>query len=643
MMSYVVIDYETRGATDLKMAGSWCYSECPMTEIICLHVRSFTGKSALWHPGLPMPSLLSEAIRKGWTVIAHNVGFEKAIWRNIQMPVYGWPDIPDAQWHDTMAVCAMLSIPLGLDQASAVLRLSAKDAEGSKFTVGLSKVNRKGMLDMRPESLQRVYDYCASDTAVELQLHHAIGWLPPEERDVWLLDQTINQRGVKLDLDYISACLKVIEADAAPLLAEFAGITGGLKPTQVQKFQAWLQKDGVTLPNLDAETLEEYLEDVPEGSPEPAHRALRIRQLIGSTSVKKLPRMLASVCADRRARGLLQYHGTSPGRWAGRGFQPQNFPRGTVKADPDIVINAMMTADRDIVEVLLGPPTKAVVSGLRHAIIAEKGHVFLSGDYSGIQARTVLALAGQHDKAALMAAGHDVYCDMASTIHGRPITKADKEERQDGKNTVLGCGFGMGPKKFRDKYARNKPLDFAIRNVQAYRKAWAPQVPKLWYGLHGAASMAVHTRLPHSFRGIEYKLENGWLTARSPAGYKIWYRNPQPTRDVMPWDENDVRPGFSYHAQKMGHWKEIRAFGGLLTENIVMRIEVDLMIHGMKNCEAAGFPIVMTVHDEIIAEVPVDRADEKAFAQCMTDVPQWCKDLQIPVAVETWQGERYRK
>jgi DNA polymerase len=671
MITWVVIDFETASACDLKKCGAWRYAEDVTTEILCLAYARDLKTTGLWKPGDEPGELLDLVNDPNVWFVAHSAQFEKAIWRNIMVPMFGWPDIPNNRWHDTQAACAMKVIPQDLDLALTVLRLPyEKDMEGRAITLAMSKLNRKGYYDRDPEKLNRVYSYCRDDTSGEVAVHGRLGWLPPKERTVWLLNQRVNERGVRLDLEYIRNCQRIVDLASAPLLVEFAKLTGGLKPSQGEKFLSWCRIHGANLPNLQKETLASVLggsiddgeevdsfggeadEGVEEGifAPLPVHvhRALFIRQLIGSASVKKLARMEAVVCADGRARGLLQYHGTGPGRSAGRLLQPQNFPRGTIllgKEPPpvDLMVEVLMTGDPDYVAAMLGPPVECVVSGLRHSLISDTGRVYVSGDYAGIQARLVLSVAGQHDKVALMASGADVYCDMGSQIHKRTITKKDKAERQDGKNSVLGLGFQMGARKFFDKYCKGRTLEFAEHVVRVYRKEWAPRVPYVWYGLEEAAVKAVWDRTPQEAYGVEYRMEDGWLSARLPSGRKMWYFNPRPIRKAMPYDRDVVKPAFTYQARKMGVWRTINAFGGQLTENVVMGIERDIMTHGMLKLEKNGFPIVLEVHDEIVAEPLAADADEKAFAQIMVDVEPWVKHLQVPIATETWVGDRYRK
>lgn len=664
MKRAIVLDFETASTCDLKAAGAWRYAEDPTTEILCLcwtHLPDL--EPGIWTPEETVASraeLFLLAQNPDVIFIAHNAAFEKAIWRRIMVPVFGFPDVPNERWHDTMAVCAMKGLPQKLEQAVAVLGLPIeKDMEGSRLTIGLSKPNKKtGMFERSPAILQRVYSYCDIDVESERGLHQRIGWQPKEEREVWLLDQEINERGVKIDIPFIRASQRVVSEAMKPLIARFHSLTG-CAPTQTAKVVEWCRDHGAPIPNMQKETIVNWLGTDIDGeepdydewrasdlSPE-VREVLTIRQITASSSVKKLARMDACVGGDGRVRGVLQYHGAGPGRWAGRLFQPQNFPRPTAwnqwKEPPtyDQVVQAIMTGDHEYVNAILGPPVEAVVSGLRHAITAERGNVLLAGDFAGIEARVVLALAGQHDKTALLANGLDPYCDFASVALGRLIGKKDPERQLIGKPGVLGCGFQMGWKKLMLKY--KVPEADAQTIVEGYRKDWAPLVPKVWYALEGAEVQTIHTGRPHEAYGVRFALEDGWLTARLPSGRKLWYWSPRAVRKAMPWDETDIRLGLTYRAFKQGHMVTVNAYGGLVTENVVQALARDLMVYAMFALKREGFPIILTVHDEIVAEIEKSRADEIAFRQIMEDRPQWAVHMGIPVAAETWSGDCYRK
>lgn len=669
MLTYVVIDFETFSALDVTDVGSWRYAEDPTTEITCLGYKVQGQLRKLWHPGEPTDELMKLAQDKQVFFLAFNCQFEKAMWRNQMVPL-GFPDIPNGRWHDIQAVCAMKVLPQNLEDAAVILQLkNQKDMEGNKIMRELLKARKDGSYNRDPVLLKRNDTYCLQDVEAETEMHERLGWLPSGERLVWQLNQRVNERGFKLDLPYIHACKEIVAKASPPLLKEFAAITGGLTPTQTAKFKSWLEREGCYLPDLRKETIKDILGSSVDGEDDAglsdyapdrgdagdqhlsadARRTLAIRQLVGSSSIKKLDRMLECVCADGRARGTLQYHGTGPGRSAGRLLQPHNFPKPTLKADDegipiDLIVSAIMSRDPDFIQGTIGPPIETVVNGLRHAVVADTGRVFISGDYSGIQARLVLALAGQHDKTALMASGATVYCDMAAQIFKRPIDKhKDLWEYGIGKNSVLGLGFQMGAKTFWIKYGKGQTLEFCENVVRTYRKEWAPLVPQVWYGLQDAAVRTVWDGTPHEAYGVLYQLEDIWLSARLPSGRKMWYAFPRKRSRPAPWDADRILDGFSYRAIKQGQWIEIDAFGGQLTENVIMGMERDLMTCAQIKCEKEGLPVVLEVHDEILVEPDAASADPAMLKQIMLDNEPWAKQIMVPVNIDTWIGERYRK
>jgi DNA polymerase len=692
LQKYLVPDFETVSCVDLKEVGAWRYAEDPTTEVIVLR-WSWSDREDVgeWLPGMPPPTELFNAVNDGYLLTPHNAGFEKAIWRKIMVPVYGWPDFPNKLWDDSMARCANLCLPQDLDMATRILRLPGlKDTTASKMVIGLSKPDRKGKYaEITPAILRTASAYCADDCRAQKGLRERVGTLSAAERQVWLLDQRINERGFLLDLGLVDKMQLVVDDAIEPLLKEFGNITGlkdkkGIVKLASPKLKPWCEANGFAVPNLQKETIARLLGEDVDGEveddelseeciqiPDKVRRALKIKQLIGSAAIKKLSRAKSVVNADGRARGQLQYHGASPGLWAGRLLQPHNFPRGTLTAhkkekSEDFVarkVDAIMTGDYKYVEAMVGPAVETVVSSLRHIIIPSPGRELVVGDFAGIQARIALAAAGQDDKTALMASGADVYIDMACDIFNmqkpdwslgkealKPWVSEFKEQynerRQYGKNSILGLGFQMGWKKFKLRYCKDQPDEFAQRIVDTYRKEWAPKVPDLWYGLEGAARDTVLYRNPHDAYGVLFKLEDQWLTARLPSGRKLHYFNPQPARKVMPWsspDAPDVRRSWTFNVKKSGQWKVVDAFGGLLTENLASALARDLLVAAMFKCEKNGLPIVLTVHDEIICDAEPRLDNAKVLKQIMEDRPTWAKEMQIPVEAETWAGDRYKK
>jgi DNA polymerase len=304
---------------------------------------------------------------------------------------------------------------------------------------------------------------------------------------------------------------------------------------------------------------------------------------------------------------------------------------------------------------LFGDPFEAVISGLRHSIMAAPDRTLNVGDYNTVEARIVLAIAGaQNALAILQDKNRDVYAEMAATIfdhikapYGKDEVKRFKvahlAERQTGKNTVLGCGFQMGAPKFQLRYAKDKPLEFAKKCIDAYREDFAPEVPELWYGLEEAACRAVWDRRPTEAYGIEYRHEDIWLTCRLHSGRKLYYPFPQPVKKAMPWDETDIRPAWTCKASKNGRFITRDMYGGLLTENVVQATARDLLVDAILKCEKDNLPVVLTVHDEAVTEPLHHFSDHVRLQHIMEDRPRWAVELGVPIAAETWAGDRYRK
>lgn len=678
-MSEIVLDFETASLADLKVVGSNIYAKHITTEVLSLTITRGDGPPVLWTPTSPHVEAqelreLAENANHIW--ICHNAGFEKDIWREIMVPRFGFPFIPNDHWHDIMATCALRTWPLALDNALHTAGLPGKDMAASKLTRALSKPDRRGHLDRSPESLARVYAYNRDDVEKERGLHKVIGYLPQMERNVWLLSEEINERGVKFDIPMVQGALKIRAAATAPLVQEFRELTG-VNPTQVAKFKDWLAFAGLELGNMRKETVNALLglgddddEDIQVGHehdaiPDIARRVLTIRALVGSASVKKYDRM--EKCADPidgRVRRLLQYHGAGTGRWAGRLFNAHNMPRGQARIsgadgrattpDPETLAAAITTGSMDAITNLgcfieyggnrvPANPIEVLASALRNTIVADDKHYLLVGDWSAIEARLVLALAGQHDKTALMASGADVYLSMAEQIFGvTGLTKADIEKRQTGKNTILGCGFQMGADTFHARYCSAQPKEFAERAVESYRKEWAPAVPKLWRALQTAALDAVTTGKPQdSGYGITYQVKGNWLTGECPDGSCLYYFRPTLCRRAMPWDADDIRLAWRYQVPAgakvnsfgggaSGSW--VSAYGGLLTENYVQHCARQLLCGALAKCRDAGLPVILHNQDEIIVEHT--NPDVAALKQIMEERPRWAVNIQLPLAAE---------
>jgi DNA polymerase len=727
----IVIDFETYSELPLKgpkSVGVWRYAEHESTEILCLGYK-FPGEPRfIWTPGVPFPQRLIDAARNDTHIFeAHNAQFERAIW--IWQLLYKLRIPMPRKWRDTMAACAYKSLPLGLEDVGETVNLATKkDKRGKYLLEKLSKPQRP--TKKNPETrcqdldlLDELYDYCGQDVETECALGDTIGPLTDSEQRIWVLDQTINQRGVMIDIEAVIAARWCVEAVSESLIAEMKGLTGGQAVTyynekkdgtieektaeletakQTKVLQAWFEREGFGMTNLKAETVANALKYYGKTMPPKCRRMLEIRQQLAKASTAKLDKFLMTVSSDGRVRGMLQYHGAGTGRWSGRGVQPQNFPRGNedmfealakglskghrhVMHDIiETIKEAYRQKDYRIIEIHLGDVTDVVASALRGMFISAPGKVFYNADFSAIEGRVTAWVSGEQWKLDAFAAidrgegykgSQDIYLATASMVFGYPCLtkKSHKKERQVGKVCELAFGYMGGANAWRnfDKKQDHEEgylSDFEVNlRKDDWRKAH-PNVVEGWYGLDRAAIAAVEnyennketpsqtyadgTKVWRAFtyRTIGYQViedrAGHWLACRLPNGRLIWYYKPEIGIDTVTRADGSLwkRKHVCYWGtdNKNGNmWTLLRGYGGLWMENVVQAISRDLMVEAMCRLEAAGYRIVLTVHDEVHCEVDEGFGSIDEFNRIMQIVPSWAAGL--PIAADPWKDTRYHK
>lgn len=695
-----ICDFETFSELDVSDVGAARYAEHPSTEILCLGYKKPGGERRIWYPGLDFPQELLDHIEAGYVVEAHNSQFEYWVWWFL---LFKKLDIAMPQrWVDTLASCAYRGLPLGLDKVGGVLNLPLQKNKRGKYLLNkLSKPQKptKKNPDVRCNDfvlLEELYEYCLDDCSAEESLGDTIGDLPTAEYNLWCLDQTINQRGIKVDLHTVNKALGIVALVTERLTKKLHEITkdddGNVaiqKITQRDVVLEWCQANGATgLANLQAETIVEYL--VHPWVPKPVREVLEIRQALNHASIKKLIKFRDCVSNDGRIRGLLQYHGAGTGRWSGRLVQPQNFPRDKlnvdmkrlgVKADEfmDLLVDSINTGDPELIALFHGENVlDTIATALRGMFIADTGKKLFVADFAQIEARIVMWLAGE-DKAlrafedADNGTGQDIYCQMASAIFKRPITKADKAERQLGKVIILGCGYQMsGGKLLTQSEAALALVGLVLKlseadeYVAAYREEYS-NVPKLWSNLEDAAIKCVRTGQSITTADgkitfeMVYDKAGHWLTMILPNGRRLWYFRPgleektityvlkkdNPKKGLFKGDTDYFTKECLFYEgrdnKKSGAWSRVYTYGGMLTENAVQAIARDLMACAMFRAECYGYPVVLTVHDELVAERDDDGTGSyKEFEEIVRGpLPKWAEGC--PVNAEGFETYRYRK
>ncbi|HEY6021397.1 MAG TPA: DNA polymerase, partial [Candidatus Paceibacterota bacterium] len=485
-----------------------------------------------------------------------------------------------------------------------------------------------------------------------------IGILSARERSVWLMDQRINQRGIKVDLELAAIARGVVEKTEHKLSAELLSLTGIDSHSKVKQLVEWLSRNGVTVPSvirrggkstptLDADTVEKLLETTePNTTP---HRVLKLRQELAKGSTKKLDAFIRATGSDGRVRYMFQYHGANTGRWAGRLINLTNLPRPPAHMegyDPDTLAANIRTGDPDYLGFVYGDPLVAVSAGLRALLIADKGKKLVAGDYKSVESIGIAGLAGEKSKLEVFRQGKDPYCEFASFALGKLITKKDNPfERQTvGKPGELAFGFGGGYGawlKFDDSGR------FEKEEINGFKDAWRSQHPAieaLWAGLETAAITAMLDGRGE-YRGIVYSRRGDFLVCTLPSGRNLSYFQPRLEERELPWSTPE-KPAFglqlTYMSWKGGQWVRVSTYGGKLAENCTQAACRDVLVHGMFNAEEAGLPIVLHVYDEIVVEV--DEANVYAMGalqEAMEQKQPWYSDW--PIMCDPWEGKRYRK
>lgn len=662
-MSLVLhLDFETFSECDLRAAGAYAYAMHPSTGLLCAAWRIGDEPVQMWKPPSAReagPKVPFDLIGMGVDVriIAHNAAFERLIWQHVACRRYGWPAPPPESFWCTAAQAANLGLPRDLEGAAMALGAAVqKDADGRRVMLKLSKPRRATKTDARtrwtpemaPADFDHLYRYCAQDVEAECAIGDKMRPLSDRERRIYLLDQKINDRGVKIDRALIGAALRVVDAEQARLNAEIARATGGAVGacTQTSRLVAWLNENGVDADSVAAHETKALLED--GDTPDAARIVLELRREAAKSSTAKLKAMLAAACPDDRIRGSLLYYGAArTGRWSGRLHQPQNYPRGdeAITERTDEAVRLIMRGDLDAMRLLFGSPLDVVSSCLRPCMVAEDGHDLMCPDFSNVEGRGLAWLAGEEWKLQAFrdfdaGTGPDLYKVTYGRSVGIPVEQVDKAGRQRGKVIELACGYQgwVGAfQTFARLYGLRLPDEEAAQLAGAWREAH-PATVSFWGALNDAAFAAVaNPGRVYEAGSVAYKRQDGWLWCRLPSGRVLAYANPSIAKNdrgqdaVHYWGVPNPAKPIPADGQSTRRWARLSAYGGLLAENVTQAVCRDLLAEAMLRLDAAGYPLVATIHDEIVIEAPRDFGSPEDVRQIVSEVPVWARGFPIAV------------
>jgi len=631
-MRTLSIDLETFSSVDLAKSGVYRYAEAPDFEILLFGYSVDGGPVRVIDiaNGETLPEDIQCAIlNRNITKWAFNAQFER-ICLSRYLGIWLEPN----SWRCTMVWSAYLGLPLSLEGAALVTGADKqKLTEGKEliryFSVPCKPTQTNGgrtrnLPEHAQDKWERFKAYNARDVETELAIQSRLEKFPMPEHEWqnYILDQQINDRGIQLDLELVKQAIRCDDQTREVLTNRMRVLTKLENPNSVAQMKTWLSENGLEIESLDKASVKTLLRTAPDHLSE----VLELRQLLAKSSVKKYTAMENVVCADGRARGLLQFYGANrTGRFAGRLIQVQNLPQNHLP-DLEQARSLVRSGQFEALEMLYNSVPGVLSELIRTAFIPKEGFKFIVADFSAIEARVIAWLAGEAWRNEVFATHGKIYEASAAQMFRVPIAEVTKGSplRQKGKIAELALGYGgsvgalkaMGALEMGLSEGELKPLVAAWRNTN-------PNIVRLWWDVDSSVKEAVKERTRTETHRIQFEYRSGMLLIRLPSGRQLTYVKPQ--IGINSFGSESV----SYEGiGTTKKWERIESYGPKFVENIVQAISRDILCFAMQNLDSAGYKIVMHVHDEAVLEVPLE-VSLQDVCTLMGKTPPWAKGLLL--------------
>lgn len=645
-MRSLEIDIETYSSINLQKSGVYRYVEADDFEILLFGYSVDGGDVMVVDlakdekiPQIILDALTDEKVTK-W---AFNAQFERVcLSRYLGHPCGEY--LNPFSWKCSMVWSAYMGLPLSLVGVGAVLGLEKQKLTEGKdliryFCVPCTPTKTHGGRTRNlpgddEEKWQSFKDYNKRDVETEIEIQKRLSKFPvPDE--IWSeyhLDQEINDRGIKVDMDFVKQAIAMDEMSRTKLMNQMQEITELDNPNSVQQMKDWLADNGLETDTLGKKAVAELLKDAPENLAE----VLKLRQQLAKSSVKKYTAMENAICADSRTRGMFQFYGANrTGRFAGRLVQLQNLPQNHMM-DLKEARGIVKSGDSEVLEMLYEDIPDTLSQLIRTAFVPKKGCKFIVADFSAIEARVLSWLAGEEWRTEVFASGGDIYCASASQMFNVPVEKhgVNGHLRQKGKIAELALGYGgsvgalkaMGALDMALEEEELKPL------VNAWRQA-NPYIVKFWWDVDRAAKKCIKEKQSQEIQNIKFHHRSGMLFIVLPSGRQLAYVKPKIGENIF--------GGESVTYEGVGatkKWDRLESYGPKFVENIVQAISRDILMHAIKTL--SSYSIVAHVHDEVIIEVDPSMSLDRVCQQ-MSRVPPWAKGLLLDT--DGYECEFYKK
>lgn len=644
------IDLETFSDVDLAKCGLYKYAESPNFEILLfgyavdggeVHVVDLAQGEQI--PEDVLSALTDDSVIK-W---GFNVAFERVCLsrylsdRGISLDPFH-DNHPLSQecarflnpesWRCSMIWAATLGLPLSLKGVGAVLKLDDQKMDEGKalikyFSVPCAPTKSNGgrtrnMPSDDPKKWSVFKAYNKRDVEVEMAIQQRLTNYPVPD-SVWEeyhIDQEINDRGVRLDMDLVKEAIEMDTRSRTELTSAMKRLTDLENPNSVQQMKQWLKGNGLETDSLGKKVVSELL----KAAPPELQNVLELRQQLAKSSVKKYQTMERAVCDDGRARGMFMFYGANrTGRWAGRLIQLQNLPQNHLE-DLAEARALVKSGDFDAVKLLYEDVPDTLSQLIRTAFIPKDGMQFYVSDFSAIEARVIAWYAGETWRQKVFENGDDIYCASASQMFHVPVEKhgVNGHLRQKGKIAELALGYGgsVGALKAMGAIEMGLTEDELPPLVQAWRQT-NPHIVKFWWDVDRAVMAAVKYKQTSSCYGLTFSCRSGMLFITLPSGRNLAYVKPKVGTNKF-GGECITYEGVG--ATKK--WDRLDSYGPKFVENIVQATSRDILCYAMKTLRCCS--IVMHIHDELVIEAD-PRMSLDALCEQMGRTPPWAKGLKL--------------
>lgn len=631
------LDLETFSSVSLPKCGVYKYAESSDFQILLFgysidgsDVRTIDLACGEKLPREVLDALMDESVTK-W---AFNAQFERVCLSRYlsDLGLITERFLDPVSWRCVMVWSAYMGLPLSLEGSGAVLGLEKqKLAEGKDlikyFSVPCKPTKSNGgrtrnLPEHDVEKWTRYKTYNTRDVETEMQIQQRLTNFPVPESvwDEYHLDQEINDRGIRVDMQLVRQAIALDGMTREKLTAEMKNLTDLDNPNSVVQMKDWLSENGVEMDTLGKKAVSAMVGET-DGA---VSEALSLRLQLAKSSVKKYQAMQNAACEDDRCRGMFQFYGANrTGRFAGRLVQLQNLPQNHME-DLAQARALVRDGDFDALDMLYDDIPDTLSQLIRTAFIPAEGKKFFVADYSAIEARVIAWFAGEKWRTKVFVDGGDIYCASASQMFKVPVVKhgVNGHLRQKGKIAELALGYGGSVGALKSMGALDMGL--AEEELQPLVNAWResnPHIVRFWWEVDRAVKKAIKERQMQEVRGIRFSCRSGMLFIRLPSGRNLCYVKPR-------IGENRFG-GESVTYEGVGStkkWDRIESYGPKFVENIVQGTSRDILMNSMKTLRNCS--IVAHVHDELIIEGDPQMSLE-AVCEQMARVPSWAEGLVL--------------